>query len=408
MSLINDMLQDLDARGAPNAMAKSAQVRPVAVAAPARQWSRWLGITLGAMVLGGAVVAGWRWQNPETPPATAMQVLVSPSARVTSVPVTAATSAATTAPPAVQPTRDDNLPSQISQPLLGSLKLDAILSKLPQDRSAATANPSSATSNAVANGESDRATPGPALRISNELERSKLADSKAATNKAPAPTASATVAANSPSVMQIATQSDTPQQRAENEYRKANQFLQQSRSSEAVAALEQALVQDARHHAARQTLASTLISLNRHEEAIKRLQVGLQLDPSQIVFAMMLARLQAERNELTQAIDVMYATLPVAANNAEYQALLAALLQRDKRHKQAVEHYLVALQLRPENGVWWMGMAISLQAENRLPQAFEAYNKAKNSNSLNPQLQTFVEQKMAQMLAGDGATRSNK
>jgi MSHA biogenesis protein MshN len=44
-----------------------------------------------------------------------------------------------------------------------------------------------------------------------------------------------------------------------------------------------------------------------------------------------------------------------------------------------------------------MGLGISLQAENRLQEAKEAFSRAKMSNTLTPELQAFVDQKLAQL-----------
>ncbi len=44
-----------------------------------------------------------------------------------------------------------------------------------------------------------------------------------------------------------------------------------------------------------------------------------------------------------------------------------------------------------------MGLGISLQALNRNTEAQDAFRRAKNSNSLNPELQAFVDQRLRQL-----------
>lgn len=189
----------------------------------------------------------------------------------------------------------------------------------------------------------------------------------------------------------------TPQQRADNEYRRATLLLQQNRSQDAVSALEQALQLDPFHSVARQTLAGVLVDGRRTEEAIRKLQEGLAVDRTQPALAMMLARLQVEKGELRPAIETLQKTLPQAAERSDYQAFIAALLQRDGRHKEAIEHYFVALRKSPQNGLWWMGIGISLQAENRVAEARDAFNRAKASSTLSPELLAYVEQKLGQL-----------
>ena len=189
----------------------------------------------------------------------------------------------------------------------------------------------------------------------------------------------------------------SPHQRAENEYRRAGLLMQQQRREEAITVLEHALQIDPQHSAARQTLAGLLVDAKRTDDAIRKLEEGLALDRTQPALAMMLARLQVEKKELKPAIDTLQRTLPHAADRADYQAFMAALYQRESRHKDAIEHYLIALRKSPQNGLWWMGLAISLQADNRIADAREAYQRAKSSNMLSADLAIFVDQRLAQL-----------
>jgi MSHA biogenesis protein MshN len=48
-------------------------------------------------------------------------------------------------------------------------------------------------------------------------------------------------------------------------------------------------------------------------------------------------------------------------------------------------------------GVWWLGLGISLQTVNRPADAQESYRRARATNSLNPDLAAFAEQRMRQL-----------
>ncbi len=189
----------------------------------------------------------------------------------------------------------------------------------------------------------------------------------------------------------------SPQQRAENQYRKAASLIQQGRAAEAIDMLEQLLQFDPLHAAARQTLVGLLLESKRQDDAMHKMREGLTIEPNQPGLAMILARQQVEKGELSPAVETLQKTLPYALERADYQAFLAALLQRQSNHGEAAEHYLLALRQAPQNGVWWMGLGISLQAENRLPEAQEAFGKAKASNSLTAELLAFVEQRLTQL-----------
>jgi MSHA biogenesis protein MshN len=189
----------------------------------------------------------------------------------------------------------------------------------------------------------------------------------------------------------------TPAQRADEEYRRATILIHQGRSSESIAALEKALQIDPQHSVARQTLAGLLLDAKRPDDAMRKLQDGLNVDRNDPALAMMLARLQVDKGELRPAVETLQRTLSYAAERADYQAFLAALLQREGRHKEAAEHFMVALRKSPQNGLWWMGIGISLQADNRSSEARDAFGRAKESNNLSPELLAFVNQKLNQL-----------
>lgn len=184
------------------------------------------------------------------------------------------------------------------------------------------------------------------------------------------------------------------QQQADNEYRRALQLLDGGRSSEALDGFKNVLQLDAGHEQARQSMVGLLLESKRNAEAIKVLQEGLAINSRQISFAMLLARLQVERNELALATETMLNTLPYAAKQADYHALLAAILQRQSRHKEAIVHFQDALKLSPQSGVWLMGLGISLHAEQRNAEAREMFNLAIASNKLSPELKSFVAQQL--------------
>ena len=184
------------------------------------------------------------------------------------------------------------------------------------------------------------------------------------------------------------------QQQAENEFRKAYALLQQGQTNAAISGYETAIKLDAGHNVARQTLVRLLLENKRNAEAERLLQDGLKHDPKQSSMAMLLARMQVGRNELDQALATMQQSLPYAEKQADYQSFVAALLQRKNRHKEAITYFQNALQLNPKSGVWLMGLGISLRAEQRTDEARDAFRRALESNNLNAELQSFVKQQL--------------
>lgn len=189
----------------------------------------------------------------------------------------------------------------------------------------------------------------------------------------------------------------SPQQKAEGEYRQASVYQQQGRTSEAILAFEQVLKLDATHAPARQALISLFLENNRQDEAMRELRSGLLIDANQVNFAMILARLQVERAKVNEAIDTLQRSLGAAQDRADYLSFLAALKQKLGLHKEAIALYRQALQKHGQNGVWWMGLGISLQAEGQNQGAIDAFKQSKTQSGLSAELHAYVDQKINQL-----------
>lgn len=189
----------------------------------------------------------------------------------------------------------------------------------------------------------------------------------------------------------------SPQQRAENEFVKANRAVQEGRANDALAGYKEALLADPTYKPARRAWVGLLVSMKQNNEAEQVLYKGLRHDSHDAAFAMMLARLQVERDAVPLALETLQKTLPYAEGQADYQSFVAALMQRLSRHDEAVAHYQIALKLAPNTGLWLMGMGISLQALQRKEEARDVYQRALASNTLRPQLQAYVQQKLNEL-----------
>ena len=350
MSLINKMLQDLDARGTPEGRGDAGGIRSV----PERERgvSRALVFGGAAGLTAAAIALGWvYWKRPAVPP-----VLVSVASKPVPVPL-----------PVPVP-----VPAPVPAPVAA-----APVAPEPVFQAAETAP-----------------APAPA--------KARPAEPRRSTEKAPKPAAAPVVKTAVPAASEriIDGKQVTPQQRVENEYRRALGQLQDGRVSEALAGLQQTLQLDPRHQGARETLVRLLLEAQRPDEAARQLQLSLALDPKQPAQAMMLARLQLDKaNGGAAALDTLMRSLPYAADNGEYHAFLAGVLQREQRYREAAEHYQLALQTAPDNSVWWMGLGIALQADNHPAQARQAFERAKGLQTLSPQLQAFVDRKLVQLTA---------
>ena len=190
-----------------------------------------------------------------------------------------------------------------------------------------------------------------------------------------------------------------PSERAEIAFRRGVAQLQEGRANAAELEFRDALKVDPSHGNARQALLGLLLDNGRNNEAEEVLRKALSINPRQPRHAMVLARLEVERGEVTGAINTMVGALPYVQSDPDFHAFLAALLQREGRHREAVEYYRTALRGVPGNGVWMMGLAISLRASNQSAEARDAFQRAIDSKQLSPELQEFVERQLRELSA---------
>ena len=371
MSLINKMLQDLDARGTPDGRGDAAGIRAV----PEREGGLPRAVLFGAAagLTAVAIALGWIYlKRPGVPPVlvNVAQVPVAAPA-VAPVPVTVAVPVPVPVPAAIPVAAAAPVTTQLAAPPAEPVAAPAV-EEAPAAREKKPAEK-------VRREATRRVVDAPPARAARPVP-------------APAPVASEKILAEGKQV--------TAQQSVDNTYRRALGHLQDGRLDDAMALLQQTLQRDPRHQGARETLVRLLLEAQRPDEAMRQLQQSLALDPKQPAQAMMLARLQLDRSGGgTAALDTLRRTLPFAGEHPDYRAFLAGVLQREQRYREAAEQYQLALQSAPDNSVWWMGLGIALQADNQPGQAKAAFERARGLQTLSPQLQAFVERKLVQLAA---------
>ncbi len=451
MSLINKMLQDLDARGTTRAEGVPVDIKTVATQSRRAPLLRIAAITAAVLVLAGGAAAWFvlplegNSYKPQpvpppapvarvAPPVPAEQVTVAEVAPVPPVreekPAAQPVPEPATAVPAPVASSKAAQPSKAAAPVVArkeAVAAPAEPAPKAQDIAAADARAAATTTSWAVASERARAEQ---ARLAQrwKAEEARLArlpagqrregERKLREEQARAAARASSEAswlaalkrkeaaggavADAPDAPRAAAPSprgqgrvETNGQSAENAYRRALNSLQDGRVGEAISGLQQTLRINPRHEAARQTLVSLLIENNRGDEAMTQLQQALMLDPRQPALAMLLARLQIERGK--SGIEALLRTLPYAAGNGDYHAFLGGALQRQGRLREAAEQYETALRTAPNNAVWWMGLGIALQGEKRNAEALGAFRQAKALGTLAPELQAFVERRIGQL-----------
>jgi MSHA biogenesis protein MshN len=356
MSLINQVLNDLDKRGVAREATGDEAIRVV----PIQTDSKWRLYVLVAILLVVAVAA---------------VVLSARKSGVSSKSVVAVTQA----------------------PVAGVLSIShAPVASQPLATSAVVPHPQASSAIALT------LHPVPDISRTKPVVKQVKPESKVAAETAEKDQPNSAVIRHAPAASQsVQIKKVSPQQEAENEFRKAYLLAQQGKLIEAAAGYRLVLKLDPAHAIAREALVSVLQENKHFAEAENVLKDALDQDVKQTHFAMLLARLQVERGAVPLALETLERSLPYAERMADYQAFMAALLQRQGRHKEAITYYQNALQMSPVSGLWLMGMGMSMQADQQKEEALDAYKRAIDTQSLTPELQAFVEQRIKEIKPKD-------
>ncbi len=172
---------------------------------------------------------------------------------------------------------------------------------------------------------------------------------------------------------------------------RAADLIARGRSTEAMELLAQVLARQPTHAAARSSLAALLAESGRREQALHVLLAGSDQDPAR--FAAPAAQLQAELGDLAGALGTL-ARVPQARRSARDEALFAGIAQRAGDHMTAIPAYRRALSLPQPEGVWWVGLAVSLEAIGDGDEARNAYARASAETRLPADVRRYVNDRL--------------
>lgn len=187
----------------------------------------------------------------------------------------------------------------------------------------------------------------------------------------------------------------TPAERAAAAYAAGVEAAQNGQIARAEARFGAALDADPTAYGARQALAALLDRQGRAQEAMQVFITGMQADPAHRgLFARLYARLLVAHDQISQAISVLKDNLPTATDVPEHYAFLAALLEREGDHEAAIANYMKALTVRPGEGRWWAGVAVSYEQSREPDRALAAYRRARRAGGLGVTLATYVNKRI--------------
>lgn len=185
------------------------------------------------------------------------------------------------------------------------------------------------------------------------------------------------------------------QQLAEKAYNQSLVILNDGNIKEAVHQLQESLNLQADYLPAQQALVTLLLQQKEYDLAEKHLNQALNQRPENIELLQLKARIQLVNNNPSAALQTLQSFSPPLIGNTDYYALIAAIQQQLKNFSLAEQLYRQILMVQPNEAKWWVGLGTSLEAQQNINAAREAYQRAAMLHTLNPNLQAFVDSKLS-------------
>jgi Tfp pilus assembly protein PilF len=372
MSLINQMLRDLESRrqtnDAPSTLQHTIQATPSpAPKTPLLAWS-----LLVIIATGGAY---WAYQYSKAPSKTFPVIVantikkdptpIAPFEKVLSAPNAAANTASNTEQKPPENTATPPAPVAQAAPVVQPIPATQTI---PAAQTPPTIQPDP---------PAQSVQPTPTVQTAPEIIA--------------APPVKQIPAAPKPAVIQ----QTTAKQRADLLYRQAENNA--GDYSAAIYKLEQALNLDPRHIKARLLLAKTLLNQGQTSKTVELLDQGLALFPDNLQLINTRAQLFLQQKNPDGALRTLQRVDAANSTNEIYLSLLAATYQQLQSFTNAANVYQKLITINPEKAENWLGFALAQEKLGNPKVAREAYQQALSKNALKESIVSYIKQRLTEL-----------
>ena len=379
MSLVNDMLRDLDQRRK-ESDGPAARIKLTPAGDYPRQERRnWVpAIALGLAVIASGLGYTWMQMNQSSTPqqiaTTVAPVTINDAINEEGTPVAEVAvpdavpepqSVAPAAPAANAAVNETSLLEVVSDVPPIPEQLQELAALPSTDELVAAAGPTASVASVV--------TPSvPAASVSNP-------GAPAASVRNPDRSAFATEPVKD-------TNEPSPEQRDTLVVQEALRLLANNQPTAAYTRLEQHLLDNPYAHQSRETYAKFLMNSGDVHSALALVDSGLGLAPNHSGFKKVKARLLITAGEIQTAVELLQSRAPAVARDLEYHEILASAQLASRDFEGAALSYTSLVQQDQTQGKWWYGFAASQDALGNNTAARQAYTRAVEKPNLSTNL----------------------
>lgn len=144
---------------------------------------------------------------------------------------------------------------------------------------------------------------------------------------------------------------------------------------------------------ARKKLASIHFAKGNYVQAKLLLKEAINQFPLRSDFRMMLARILVMQNQISSALLGLVEYEPQSSDQ-EFLAYRASLAQQLKQVEVARADYLALTRINSTNAKWWLGLGIIEDQAGNSGKALAAYQNVSQDNQLEPAVLEFIQQRI--------------
>lgn len=175
----------------------------------------------------------------------------------------------------------------------------------------------------------------------------------------------------------------------------ALQLVAKGQTEEAYLVLEKHIASNRFAHQSRETYAKLLMSQGGVQQAYVLVEEGLVLAANHSGFKKVKARLLMARGQIKDAAEVLIHRAPNVAEDTEYHDLLASAQLSSKDYEGAAISYRGLVEIDPSQGKWWYGLAASQDQLGNANMASQAYRQAIQYSNLSANLRRRSQDRLS-------------
>lgn len=184
----------------------------------------------------------------------------------------------------------------------------------------------------------------------------------------------------------------SPEAEAQQLFDEAQVLRRAGQTEAAIGKYRKALIRDPGMRSARLQLAGLLQDAGQFDKALLVLTTGYEQQPDDAL-AIAAGRMLADQGQREEALN--WLKRGQAGMRPADIALMGALLSQMQRYEESARAYQRALAADPSQGGWLLGLGLALEALGRMDEARVAYRKALERGDFKPEVIDFLQKKTA-------------